>query len=106
MIRYQPGDFIELRRNFANEIQPGPFEILRLLATCNGEEHYRVRGPDGAQHVIGRSEIQAVDHVKAARAASTQAREFSAVVCGVDAPVGEGVPLEDRPKGGPNVRIV
>ena len=52
----QLGDF-DLQRNFAGALRPGPFEIIQLLPNCNGEQHYRVRGPDGAHHVIGRCEI-------------------------------------------------
>src|SRR6478752_7004743 len=54
---YQLGDFVDLQRNFAGALRPGPFEIIQLLPNCNGEQHYRVRGPDSAHHVIGRCEI-------------------------------------------------
>jgi hypothetical protein len=55
---YQIGDFVDLQRNFAGALRPGPFEIIQLLPNCNGEQHYRVRGPDDAHHVIGRCEIE------------------------------------------------
>ena len=37
---YQLGDFVDLQRNFAGALRPGPFEMIQLLPNCNGEQHY------------------------------------------------------------------
>ncbi|MFT0892177.1 hypothetical protein [Pseudochelatococcus sp. G4_1912] len=65
-ISYIVGDQVNLRPGIYGQPRSGSFEITRLMPARddNGEQQFRVRGPDGIERAVNRHEITGMKNRK------------------------------------------